>query len=206
VSNAVHDALRFAMWSGSGVQEAPLQVYYGALVFAPTGSVVRRQFLHESPKGIAVKTGLDEEWGPLLQTLEGHTSEVSSLAFPTAGDQLASALLDRTVRVWDAKTVQPLHTLEGHTGCVTSVTFSRDDSHLVTDRGPKLLSSLATSISTLTLRLPTQHVCVKECWLMVNSNELLWIPANYRPRCIAFYSGQLAFGYSSGSVFLLEML
>jgi hypothetical protein len=41
VSNVVHDALSFAMWSGSGIQEAPLQVYYGALVFAPERSIVR---------------------------------------------------------------------------------------------------------------------------------------------------------------------
>ncbi|KAH3938604.1 hypothetical protein HBH53_249210 [Parastagonospora nodorum] len=182
------------MWSGSGVQEAPLQVYYGALVFATKQSIVRHLFKGEMPEGVQVKRGLVEDWGPLLQTLEGHTSRVSSVAFSAAGDRLASASHDQTVRVWDEKTGQPLHTLDVYMQWASSVAFSSDGSCLETNRGVMRLPLPAQSTTTLAPQPPAQHIL------------MLWVPANYLPSFTAVHSCRVTFGYSSGRVLFLKLL
>jgi WD40 repeat protein len=125
------------------------------------------------PEGVQVKSELDEDWGPLLQTLEDHTSQVSSVAFSAARDQLASASWDRTVRVWDAKTGQPLHTLEDHTSIVTNLAFSRDGLYLETDRGSTLLPPPAQSTYFLAPQPPAKRVSILERWSTANIEEML---------------------------------
>ena len=47
-------------------------------------------------------------------TLEGHTSEVRSVAVSPDGSTIASGSDDRTVRVWSLADGSLLHTLYGH--------------------------------------------------------------------------------------------
>jgi WD40 repeat protein len=74
----------------------------------------------------------DVKTGKLVIQLEGHKAIIRSLAFSAAGDVLASASADNSVRLWDVETGQQLAILA--VSGATSVAFSPDGTLLATAR------------------------------------------------------------------------
>jgi WD40 repeat protein len=118
------------MYHKEAVENYPLQVYASALLFSPADSLIRRLFQDEEPRGVAIKPDISNGWSACLQTLEGHSQSVNSVAFSHDSARLASASWDRTVKIWDAHSGACLQTLEGHSGLVSSVAFSHDSARL----------------------------------------------------------------------------
>ena len=105
-------------------------MYASALVFSPARSITRDQFKNEEPKWIIRKPTMADDWSACLQTLEGHSSSVSSVAWSHDAMRLATASYDYTVKIWDPATGQCVSTLEGHNSYVYSVAWSHDATRL----------------------------------------------------------------------------
>jgi WD40 repeat protein len=130
LAQLVQDAWRFIMYHKGAIEGYPLQTYASALLFSPTGSLIRQLFQHEEPEAISIRPALSDRWSACLQTLKGRSDYVNSVAFSHDSMRLASASHNRTVRIWDASSGACLQTLEGHSSYVSSVAFSHDSMRL----------------------------------------------------------------------------
>jgi WD40 repeat protein len=113
----------YSNWEYFSLEEAPVQIYCSALVFAPKESLIRGQFKDQIPDWIRELPEVQTNWSLALQTLEGHSGSILIVAFSPDNKLLASASDDKTVRLWDLATGASLQTLEGHSSFRDKVAF-----------------------------------------------------------------------------------
>jgi len=150
------------MYHKGAIENAPLQVYVSALVFSPRHSLIRNLFKEEAPPWLTIRPAMIDKWGACLQTLEGHSGSVNSVAFSHDSTRLASASDDSTVKIWDASSGDCLQTLEGHSSFVTSVAFSHDSTRLASASGDSTAkiwdASSGDCLQTLDIRRPLYNI------------------------------------------------
>ncbi|KAE9363034.1 hypothetical protein N431DRAFT_423438 [Stipitochalara longipes BDJ] len=134
IAKFTYDAKRFILYNRSGTEQAPLQTYCSALVFAPIMSTVRKQFEDRIPRLIHKLPKVDLYWNAIVQTLEGHTAAVECVAFSEDG-LLASVSLDWTIKLWDLNSGALLHTLESSSYFGNTIAFSGGLLALANSRG-----------------------------------------------------------------------
>jgi WD40 repeat protein len=177
----------------SAIETTALQVYVSALLFSPRNSLIRKLFQYEEPDFIRIVPAMDDNWSACLQTLEGHSDWVRSVAFSHDSARLASASRDRTAKIWAVNNGECLQTLKGHSDNLSSA---------------ELASILASPQTDRTAQIPQQRACVEiavssdKSWISIDTQNLLWLPAEYRPLCSTVSGRCVGLGTRSGRVWI----
>jgi len=80
ISEYLNDARQFILENQQIADTAPLQLYSSGLMFAPRNSITRKIFNNELSTQYQLPK-VKETWSAELQTLEGHSDLVRSVAF-----------------------------------------------------------------------------------------------------------------------------
>jgi WD40 repeat protein len=119
------DVRMFVAAFGPPISQSAPHIYLSALPFAPKNSQVAKNYLPLFLKTLRVKTGKTNGWPAIIDTFEGHTGRVTSVACSQNGKRIASGSSDQTIRFWDAKTGEvAVGPLDAHTSSVEFVASS----------------------------------------------------------------------------------
>jgi len=124
------------------------------------------------------------------------------VAFSLDSKLLASASADCTVKLWDTTTGVALQTIEVSV-VIHTLSFSDDGTSLETDRGLLPITSLSSSIVSSRQSF-SRDISVQEQWVTTGTENILWLPLEYRPNCAAMHGSIVALGSMSGLVSILE--
>jgi len=111
-------------------------------LFSETEIKLLLEYIRAHRKGIRILplTGsLTSPSGPLLRTLEGHSSQVTAVSVTPDGNYAVSASHDCTLKVWNIKAGKEVRTLTGHSSVVNSVSVTPDGNYAVSASWDKTL-------------------------------------------------------------------
>jgi WD40 repeat protein len=164
----------------------------------------------------------DASSGNALQTIQGHSTDVSAVAFSPNGNWLASGDIHGAIHVWDVPRGQKVLSLRGNSSVVMSLTFSPDGGRLASAYGDHTVRhwQVGTDTGVLARKVPTGPVTAvafhpNSRWVAAASGRVpgpsllpgcvrIWdVAASREARVRPIYDGEvLALAFSPDGAFL----
>ena len=107
LSKFLSDAHRFLQSHCHVCKLAPLQLYSSARIFSPKNSI-GRLLCNTQLDWISQAPVVASDWSHVLQVLEGHTAQVTAVAFSPDQLMIASLSDDNTARLWSVSSGQQI--------------------------------------------------------------------------------------------------
>ncbi|KAF2802631.1 uncharacterized protein BDZ99DRAFT_401349, partial [Mytilinidion resinicola] len=143
-------------------------------------------------------------------TLKWHSRSVHSVAFSPDSTRLASASSDNMVKVWDASSGECPQTLSIGKP-LQRISFDISGTYLHTDIGTIEICVPLGSSPLLSHSEPQSPQChglalsADRVWIIYNSENLMWLPSEYRPSCSAMSGNIVSIGVGTGRVWICKV-
>ncbi|KAM5344207.1 hypothetical protein ACJ41O_012744 [Fusarium nematophilum] len=133
LKDLVEDAHRFILSHKPLIELTPLQVYASALVFSPSGSLVKQLYKKEEPAWMELKPKPEANWNACIQTIDVGDG-VFSIAFSPDERLLASGTSGGDIKIWDVASSHCIRALKADAS-VRTVAFLQDSRRLAVRLG-----------------------------------------------------------------------